>query len=241
MAATITWYGHSTMRLTLPDGRVVMIDPWLAENPACPDQLKKLDRCDLILLTHGHFDHVGDVGPLIDQFDPPIIATFELCAALSKTLGKGQYNGMNTGGTQKLEGLSVTLTQAHHTSSVDTPEGPMYAGCANGFVLRAPGLATLYHAGDTDVFTDMQIIAKLLEPKIAILPIGDHFTMGARGAALAVEFLQPEVIIPLHYKTFPLLAQGTDDFQAALPAEFKNRLLAGEVGQELTWTETGAK
>ena len=239
MTASITWFGHATIRLILPDGKVVFIDPWFSENPACPAALKQPDRCDLIVLTHGHFDHTGDVPALVDAFNPPIVGNFELCAALSKTVGKGDYQGMNTGGTQEIAGVRVTLTQALHSSSVDTPQGPMYAGMPNGVVVGAEGLARLYHAGDTDVFLDMELIARLLEPKIAILPIGDHFTMGAKGAALAAEMLNPKVIIPLHYKTFPVLASTADAFRDALPPALKDALVVAEIGQPIAWTATG--
>jgi len=236
MSATVTFLGHSTFRLTLPDQRVVLIDPWLSENPACPLSLSKIDRCDLILLTHGHGDHIGDVDSLIESFDPLIIGNFDLCSALQKTLGRGRYSHMGTGGTQIVNGLRVSLTQAHHASSIDTPQGPMYAGMPNGVVIAHDGLATIYHAGDTDVFGDMKLIAKIFTPDICILPIGDHFTMGAKGAALAAEMLDPKTIVPCHYKTFPLLSQSADEFHAALPASLKNKLLVMPVGEPAIWT-----
>lgn len=240
MAAKLTWCGHSTFRLDLPDERVVFIDPWLTGNPACPDQLKKPERCDFIFLTHGHFDHVGDVAPLIEKFDPLIVGNYDLCSALEKTIGKGRFSGMNTGGTQPVEGINVTLTSALHSSGLDSPNGPIYAGMPNGLIVEVQGLAKIYHAGDTDVFSDMQLIRKLWAPQICILPIGDYFTMGSAGAALAAEFLQPKTIIPCHYQTFPLLAQTADSFRNALPGELRDRLVAPEVGQALAWSSDGA-
>ena len=241
MNASITWFGHATMRLVLPDGRVIMIDPWLTDNPVCPDALKKLSRCDMIFLTHGHFDHIADVNNLVEAFDPVVVGNFELCSVLEEQIGKGRYSGMNTGGTQTIDGVRVSLTQAFHSSAVVSPDGPVYAGMPNGVVVRIEGLAALYHAGDTDVFGDMKLIAQLLEPKVCILPIGDHFTMGASGAALAAEMLQPTAIIPIHYKTFPVLAQSADEFREALPAELKDRLFAVDVGKELVWTAKGVQ
>ena len=191
MSATITWFGHATFRLVLPDGRVIMIDPWLADNPACPDTLAKIDRCDVVLLTHGHGDHTGDVENLVRQFDPVVVGNFELCNVLQAQIGTGRFSGMNPGGTQNVDGVRISLTQAFHSSSIDGPNGPIYAGMPNGLVVGVDGLATVYHAGDTDVFGDMAIIAKLYAPKVCILPIGDHFTMGAKGAALATELLKP--------------------------------------------------
>lgn len=239
MSATITWLGHSAFRLVLPDGRVVLIDPWLNENPSCPESEKKVSRCDMILITHGHFDHVGDSIELAKRFNPIIVANYDLCGVLQKLAGKGRFEGMNTGGTLELDGVRVSLTRAYHSSGVDSPEGPIYGGMPNGVVLAAKGVATVYHAGDTDVFTDMTLIAHLFEPKIAILPIGDRFTMGAKGAALAANLLNPAAILPCHYQTFPLLAQSADSFREALTPQLRTRLHTPKPGQSLRWSATG--
>jgi len=236
MSATITWLGHATVRLVLPDERVIMIDPLLAENPACPYSFKKLSRCDIVVLTHGHGDHVSDMGDIIDAFDPVIVSNFDLCTVLEKQLRKGRYSGMNTGGTQVVDGVEVTLTQAFHSSGFHTSDTVIYAGMPNGVVIGVNGLAKVYHAGDTDVFGDMKLIAQLFEPQVCILPIGDFFTMGAKGAALAADMLQPSAIIPIHYKTFPVLDQSADAFQAALSSELKERLVVAKVGEPLAST-----
>jgi len=241
MEGSIVWLGHSCFRLVLGDGRVILIDPWLKENPACPAKLKKVDRCDLVLLTHGHSDHVGDVAALITEFDPIVVANYDLCSALEKRHKKGRFSGMNTGGTQDVGGVRVSLTRAYHSSGLESTAGPVYAGMPNGLIVSAQGLATVYHAGDTDVFSDMKLIAQLFAPKICILPIGDVYTMGAKGAALAAEMLAPVAIIPCHYRTFPALAQSADEFRKALPSSLRNRLYAQDVGKILTWTELGVR
>lgn len=236
MTATITWFGHATIRLTLADSRVIFIDPWLNGNPACPDSLKKVPRCDMILITHGHFDHVGEVPALVKQFNPVVVANYDLCSVLQKQIGSGRFEGMNTGGTINVDGVRVSLTQAFHSSGVDSPSGPLYGGMPNGLIVAVDSHATIYDAGDTDVFGDMKLIKQLYEPKICILPIGDRFTMGAKGAALAADMLQPAAIIPVHYKTFPLLAATADDFRNALSPTLKPKLLTPEIGQTVKWS-----
>lgn len=239
MTATIAWLGHATIRLVLPDERVVFIDPWLSGNPACPENLKKPDRCDVVLLTHGHSDHVGDVQALIERFNPVVVGNYDLCAALRQTIGRGKYEGMNTGGTMDIGGLRVSLTIAFHSSGLEGPQGIVYAGMPNGVIVRHEGLSTVYQAGDTEVFGDMRLIAQLYRPQVCILPIGDRFTMGAEGAALACEMLEPAAILPIHYKTFPILAASADEFRKALDLRFRERVFAPDVGKSLRWTAAG--
>src|SRR3990172_922045 len=121
MQGSITWLGHSCFRLVVGGERVILIDPWLKDNPACPANLKKPDRCDIVLLTHGHFDHVGDVPDLIRRFNPVIVANYDLCSALEKQIKKGRFEGMNTGGTQEIDGIRVSLTRAYHSSGLESP------------------------------------------------------------------------------------------------------------------------
>ena len=237
--ATMTWLGHATIQLTLPDERVILIDPWLSDNPSCPESLKSVPRCDFIALTHGHFDHVGDVASLIDRHNPHVVATVELCTVLGMKSPKGRFAPMNIGGTQTADGVRFSLTRAFHSSGVDSENGPMYAGMPCGVVIGAEGLAGFYHAGDTDVFSDMRLIAELFGAQIAALPIGDHFTMGPRGAALAATYLNPRTILPIHFGTFPLLHGTVPAFREALPAELRDRVVAAEIGQTVAWTAEG--
>ena len=232
----MTWLGHAALRLTLPDKRVILIDPWLEENPVCPKNEKVQPRCDFVVLTHGHFDHVGDTGELVTQHDPHIIAPVELCTILAQDMPEAKFRPMNIGGTQQVDGVDFVMTQAFHSSSVAVEQRPVYAGMPTGVLVKAPGLAVVYHAGDTDVFGDMALISRLHRPAVAVLPIGDYYTMGPAGAALAVELLDPQVILPMHYGTFPVLTGTVQALREALDEKFAARVLNVSPGQVLNWT-----
>jgi L-ascorbate metabolism protein UlaG (beta-lactamase superfamily) len=214
----ITYFGHSTFSLTIPSGHVALIDPWLKTNPRCPESLKKLDRVDAIFLTHAHSDHLGDLLDLAKQFRPKLVANFETCLWLA---GKGfekLISPMNKGGSQQVGDFNVTMTHAMHSNSIEDDGEVVYAGEPAGYIVRLPGDVTLYHAGDTAVFGDMKLIAELYRPQIALLPIGDLFTMGPCEAAMAIRFLGVKNVIPMHYATFAALT-GTPD---ALQKETKD-------------------
>ncbi|MFZ0735725.1 MAG: metal-dependent hydrolase [Candidatus Acidiferrales bacterium] len=200
----ITWLGHATFRVTTPTGQVILIDPWLSSNPACPESLKKLDRLDVMLITHGHFDHIADAVALAKEFKPQIAAIPEICAWLGSK-GVKNIHGMNKGGTVALGDVEATMVQALHSSGIEDEKTMVYGGEAAGFIVRLPGGMTIYHAGDTDVFGDMKLIGELYAPELALLPIGDLYTMSPRQAALAVRLLNVRHVVPMHYGTFPEL------------------------------------
>jgi L-ascorbate metabolism protein UlaG (beta-lactamase superfamily) len=206
---SLTWLGHAAFRFDTPQGKRVYIDPWLT-NPRCPDNEKSPERVDLIALTHGHSDHVGETIELAKQFGCPVIAQVELREWLGRQ-GTPEHETVaeapNKGGTVEWDGIGVTLTDAKHSSSC--PDGT-YAGEAAGLLIAIDDGAKLYFAGDTCVFTDMQLIGRIYQPDVAILPIGGHYTMDPREAAVALELLGVKRCIPCHYGTFPLLA-GTPD------------------------------
>jgi len=205
-----TYLGHSTIRCDLPGGEVVLIDPWVDSNPACPDELKSFDRLDAILITHGHFDHMADAVTMAKRYQPKIvIANYEICTWLASK-GVKNCSGMNPGGSQMALGLKVTQVPAVHSSSIEDDGKIIYAGTATGFVVRLPDGYTFYHAGDTALFSDMRLIAQLHRPQLAFLPIGDHFTMDPLQAARACVFLELGEVIPIHWGTFPLLT-GTPE------------------------------
>lgn len=237
--ASMTWLGHSAIRLTLPDERVVLIDPWLRDNPSCPVEMRDPPRCDFLVFTHGHSDHAGDAARVIRTHNPKVVAGVELCALLGRESPKAKFSPMNIGGTQTIDGVTFSMTRAFHSSSVDDADGPMYAGMPAGFVVRTAGLAGFYHAGDTDVFSDMRLIAELFQPRIAGLPIGDHFTMGPRGAAIAARLLDARHVVPIHFGTFPILRGTVAALRDALGAEWADRVVAPKPGQPVKWTADG--
>jgi L-ascorbate metabolism protein UlaG (beta-lactamase superfamily) len=196
----ITWLGHATFKITSPNGKVVMIDPWV-NNPVCPAEQKNIDKVDLMLVTHGHFDHVADAVNIAKATKPQVAAMVELAGWLQS---KGVENtiGFNKGGTINVDGIRVSMTHAIHSGS--TEDGG-YGGEPVGFVVEFENGFKLYHAGDTCAFSDMAIIGELYQPDVALLPIGDFYTMGPREAAIAVRMLGVKHVIPMHYGTFPAL------------------------------------
>jgi L-ascorbate metabolism protein UlaG (beta-lactamase superfamily) len=213
----LTWLGHSTFRIQTPGGKIVLIDPWVMSNPACPESEKKPNQIDAMLITHGHFDHMGDAVELAKQHNPMVVGIYELCSWLQKK-GVQQVSPMNKGGSQQVGDIKVTMTHALHSSSIADGEQLVYAGEACGYIVEFQNGLKLYHTGDTSVFSDMNIIHELYKPELVLLPIGDHFIMSPAQAAYAIKLLRPKAVVPMHFGTFPVLT-GT-------PAELR-RLVSG--------------
>ena len=200
----ITWLGHGTFRYETSEGKVVIVDPWVMNNPACPDSEKSQDQIDLMLVTHGHFDHIGDAVELAKKHSPQTRAIFETAMWLgSKEVPN--VDGMNKGGTVEAQGVRFTMTHAVHSCGIQDGDKIVYGGEAAGYVLEFPGGLKVYQAGDTTVFSDMKIIGELYQPDICLLPIGDLYTMSPREAAYAVRLLDAKTVIPMHFGTFPVL------------------------------------
>jgi len=209
----ITWLGHSTFIIVTPGGKRVITDPWLESNPMCPPDRKRIDRADLILVSHGHFDHTGDVVSVSRATNAPIVAVFELGQWFERK-GLQNVQGMGVGGTISVAGLSVSMTPAIHTSSVVEDDHTVYLGVAAGFVVGMENGQSFYFAGDTALFGDMQLIGEMYQPDIAFLPIGDHYTMGPDAAARACRLLGVRQVVPMHYGTFPVLTGRPERLQS---------------------------
>ncbi len=218
---TFTWYGHACVEVTSPGGKVILIDPWFG-NPKSPRSADSIDRCDVLLVTHGHGDHMGDAVALASRLRPAWPCIHEMSLWLGRRLpgGNDAATGMNKGGTVEVAGLKVTMVGADHSAGDWNPGGEttLYLGEPAGFVVEVENGFRFYHAGDTAVFGDMRLIRDLYKPDVALLPIGGHYTMGPREAALAVELLGVRHVIPIHYGTFPLLAGTPDQLRAELAA-----------------------
>jgi L-ascorbate metabolism protein UlaG (beta-lactamase superfamily) len=205
----ITWLGHATVLVQTGKGTNILIDPFIANNPKYPKLFVLPAKIHYILLTHGHGDHISDVAPVAARHGSTVVAIYEL-AAYVEARGVASTIGMNLGGTVQLEDVAATMVEAKHSSAAQDEHGTHYTGVAAGYVLTLADGPVLYHAGDTAVFGDMKLIGELYRPEIAMLPIGGHFTMGPREAALAARLLEVKSVLPLHFGTFPPL-EGTPE------------------------------
>jgi L-ascorbate metabolism protein UlaG (beta-lactamase superfamily) len=212
--ATLTWLGHSTFRIDSPGGKRIYVDPFLNGNPKCPENEQSPERVDIIAITHAHGDHLGDTVDLAKKFSCTVIAPVELADWLQLKQGLENVRDPNKGGTVDVDGIKFTLTNAHHSSSNDNLE---YMGEPCGIVVTLENGTKVYFAGDTCVFGDMQLIRRLYAPDVAVLPIGGHYTMDPKEAALALELLGTKRCVPCHYGTFPVLTGTPDELAEFAP------------------------
>jgi len=225
----ITFYGHSCFKIITEEGKKILIDPWIS-NPLAPKNVD-LGPYDFILITHAHGDHLGDALKLARTAVTEVIAIHEIQQYLLKQ-GIPKATGMNIGGTYKVNNLKFTMVPALHSSSF--PDGS-YGGSACGFVITLENGTSIYHAGDTGLFYDMKLIGELYSPKVAFLPIGDHYVMGPKEAAKACDLIRPEIVIPMHYETFPILTGDIETFERELKKyNIPTVLIVPKIGEEIT-------
>jgi L-ascorbate metabolism protein UlaG (beta-lactamase superfamily) len=223
----ITWLGHAAFLLEAE--KKLLIDPFISGNPKAPCSPEDLDP-DIIAVTHGHRDHLGDTIAIGARTGCRIISIHEVANYIKS---KGVFaEGMNKGGTMEVEGVTLTMTHALHSSSIDASGFSFDGGSPAGFVIGIGG-HSIYHAGDTGVFGDMQLIGELYKPEIALLPIGNRFTMGIKEAVKAVELIEPEVVVPMHYNTFDVIRQDPEEFRKAVEAKVNTKVIIMEPGESI--------
>lgn len=224
MPTTLTWLGHATFRIDAENGKRIYIDPWLNGNPKCPENELDPERADIIAITHAHGDHLGDTVEIAKKHGSTVVAAVELADWLQIKHELKNVRDPNKGGTVDVDGVTFTLTHAQHSSSNDQLE---YMGEPCGIVVGVDG-KRVYFAGDTNAFGDMHLIARLYDPELAVLPIGGHYTMDPKEAALALELLGVKRCVPCHFGTFPLLKGTPDELAKLAPEVTIERIEPGE-------------
>jgi L-ascorbate metabolism protein UlaG (beta-lactamase superfamily) len=220
---TVTWLGHSAFHILSPSGKGVLIDPWLT-NPNAPADAIRITPVDLILVSHGHSDHLGETMAIAQRSGAKVLSIFEVCLYL-RAHGVPSAEGLNKGGSISVDGITVTMIDAVHSSGIDVGESVTAGGEAAGFVVKLENGYTLYHCGDTALFGDMKLVRRLYRPDLMMVPIGGLYTMGPVEAAVACTFVNPHRIIGMHYGTFPVLSGTPAMLRKHLPAKLRAKVV----------------
>ena len=226
---TIKWLGHAGFQIASEKGTVIVIDPWLTDNPLAPCKAEDIEKADLVLVTHDHFDHVADAARIVKATGATLLGMPETVGRLKDEEGVPDSQivfgtGMNIGGTVSSDGISITMTQAFHSSQTGSPAG---------YIIKLEDGFTVYHAGDTGIFSSMKLLGDLFTIDLALLPIGGVFTMDPKQASVAAKLLEAKTVIPMHYKTFPILEQDASSFVQIMGKEAADsELVTLDPGQE---------
>ncbi|MEG3224617.1 MAG: metal-dependent hydrolase [Methanobacteriales archaeon Met13] len=225
----ITWLGHSAFEIVTDLDLRILIDPFITENPACPRTRAEV-TADVICVTHGHADHFGDTLELARRDGSLVICIHELSAYLQS---EGiEALGMNMGGTVEAQGIRVTMVNSNHSSDLDFVEGMGPGGSSCGFILELENKRKIYHSGDTGIFGDMKTVVRdIYRPHLALLPLGDRYTMGPREAKIATGWLEAEVVIPMHYNTFPVIEQDPQQFKEDVESSLEVKVVVLKPGE----------
>jgi L-ascorbate metabolism protein UlaG (beta-lactamase superfamily) len=227
-ATIVTWLGHSAYHFRSPTGVSVLVDPWL-ENPKAPPGARESVGADIILITHGHGDHIGNAVEIAKRTGATVVSNYEVSLYL-QSAGLSTVEGINKSGTVNLEGINVTMVDATHSSGIEVGGNVLAGGDPAGFIIEFENRFVVYHAGDTGLFGDMKLIAELYRPALVILPIGGYYTMGPREAAKACALMNPKHVIGMHYGTFPILKGTPEEFKNYLPPKLRKRVHILEPG-----------
>lgn len=228
-SVSVSWFGHSAFSIASKSGKSILIDPWM-DNPQAPPGSADRVTPDIILISHGHSDHFGNVLEISRRTSATVVCIHELSIFI-RNKGIETVRGMNKGGTMDVDGVKITMVDARHSADIDFEREVVPGGEAAGFVVAFDDGFTLYHAGDTALFGDMKFIGELYRPDLVFLPIGGLYTMGPREAAVACRLLNPKVIVGMHYGTFPALTGTPKELRKYLPQFMKRKVLDMEIGK----------
>ena len=229
-SAKIYWLGHSAVKIITTKETIILIDPFLSHNPTTPNEHKKQEKVDFILLTHGHEDHVGDTLSIAKDTGAKVVSIVELSALLKADgLNESQAVEFNKGGTVSFDDFSVTMVSANHSSSL----AGRYAGDPAGLIIKLDDGYTIYHMGDTNIMSDFELYSQLYKPDLTFIPIGDHYTMGVEEAVLATKLLKSKAYVPVHYGTFPVLTGDPHEFKKTVESTSTSKVFIPEAGKPI--------